>query len=57
MMKVHFELDEQDLRILVQALENCLITCKTITDEADQPCEDCERARALKDRLLRLVRV
>ncbi len=57
MMKIHFELDEQDLRILVQSLENCLITCTVIADEPDKPCEDCERARALRDRLLRLVRV
>ncbi len=57
MMKIHFELDESDLRILVQSLENCLTTCKTKANEPDEPCEDCERARELKDRLLKLVRV
>ncbi len=57
MMKIHFELEEKELRILVQSLESCLTTCKTKANEPDEPCEDCQVARALKDRLLRLVRV
>jgi hypothetical protein len=57
MMKIHFEIDEKDLRILVQSLENCLTSCKATAEKPDEPCEDCQAARALKDRLLRLVRV
>ena len=45
------ELDRNDVRILVQSLENCLRTCETKQKDPDAPCEDCDAARALQQRL------
>jgi hypothetical protein len=45
------ELDQRDLRILVQSLENCLETCEVHAAKPDAPCEDCDAARALQARL------
>jgi hypothetical protein len=50
-MAVNIELSTKDLRIMVQSLENCLATCKTHQKKPDAPCEDCDAARALQDRL------
>lgn len=47
----HLDLDQKDLRILVQSLENCLATCETRREKPDAPCEDCDAARALQQRL------
>ena len=48
---MNIELSPKDLRIMVQSLENCLSTCKTHQKKPDAPCEDCDAARALQDRL------
>jgi hypothetical protein len=51
MKTTQLELEQKDLRILVQSLENCLRTCETKQVKPDAPCEDCDAARALKQRL------
>jgi hypothetical protein len=48
---VNLDLSTKDLRIMVQSLENCLATCQTHQKKPDAPCEDCDAARALQDRL------
>jgi len=44
------DLNEKDLRLLVQSLEHCIATCKQ-TKAGGGPCEDCDAARALLARL------
>ena len=51
MNEMKLELDRKDVRILVQSLENCLRTCETKKLKPDAPCEDCDAARALQERL------
>lgn len=51
MTTTRLELEQKDLRILVQSLENCLRTCETRQKKPDAPCEDCDAARALQQRL------
>jgi len=51
MTTTHLDLDQKDLRILVQSLENCLKTCETKASNPDAPCEDCSAARALQKKL------
>jgi hypothetical protein len=53
---VTIEMTSKDLRIMVQSLENCLATCKTHQKKPDAPCEDCDAARALQDRLRKQIR-
>ena len=53
MTTTHVDLDQKDLRILVQSLENCLKTCQTRQKQPDAPCEDCDAARALQQRLVK----
>jgi hypothetical protein len=50
-MTMHLDLEQKDIRILVQSLENCLKTCETRKTKPDAPCEDCDAARALQQRL------
>ena len=50
-MTTHLELEQKDIRLLVQSLENCLNTCQTRQEKPDAPCEDCDAARALQQRL------
>ncbi len=50
-MTTHLDLEQKDLRILVQSLENCLSTCKVRAKKPDAPCEACDAARALQQRL------
>ena len=50
-MTTHLDLEQKDLRILVQSLENCLRTCETKKQKPDAPCEDCDAARALQKKL------
>jgi hypothetical protein len=54
-MTTQLELEQKDLRILVQSLENCLKTCETKKVKPDAPCEDCDAARALQQRLRRAL--
>jgi hypothetical protein len=55
MNATHLELEQRDLRILVQSLENCLKTCETRKQKPDAPCEDCDAARALKRKLEKAI--
>lgn len=45
------ELSPRELRIMVQSLVNCLATCQTHAVKPDEPCEDCDAARALKEKI------
>ncbi len=45
------DLSAKELRILVQSLSNCLATCQVHAEKPDAPCEDCDAARALKQKL------
>lgn len=47
----HLDLSPMEVRILVQSLDNCLATCRTHAAKPDAPCEDCDAARALKERI------
>jgi hypothetical protein len=51
MKTTHLDLDQRDLRILIQSLENCLRTCETKRQKPDAPCEDCDAAQALKRKI------
>ncbi len=46
-MKV--ELSDKELSLLLQSLSHCLATCKN--KGKAEPCEDCEAATALKNKL------
>jgi len=53
---VKLSLKSDDIRLLVQSLDHCLATCtKKAAGAKDAPCEDCERARNLRQRLSKLV--
>ncbi|WP_242338085.1 MULTISPECIES: hypothetical protein [Anaeromyxobacter] len=45
------QLSPKELRIMVQSLVNCLATCQTHKVKPDAPCEDCDAARALKEKI------
>jgi hypothetical protein len=47
------ELNEKELRLVLQSLEHCLATCHQKA-AGGGPCEDCDAARALRDRLTTL---
>jgi hypothetical protein len=53
---VNVELSPKELRILVQSLQNCLETCKTHQKKPDAPCEDCDAAREVQDKLRKQIR-
>ena len=49
-------LKSDDIRLLLQSLDHCLATCtKKAAGAKDAPCEDCDRARNLRQRLSKLV--
>ena len=50
------ELGKRDLELLVQSLEHCLATCKKKAKDKDAPCEDCDEAGQLKDRLKKAMK-
>ncbi len=56
MTNAHLDLEQKDLRILVQSLQNCLDTCQTRQKKPDAPCEDCDAARALQKKLQKLIK-
>lgn len=56
MTETKVDLEQKDIRILVQSLQNCLETCKVHAKKPDAPCEDCDAARALQGRLKLLMR-
>jgi hypothetical protein len=45
------ELDKNEVRILVQSLQNCIETCRTHAKKPDAPCADCDGAKALQKKL------
>jgi hypothetical protein len=52
-MSTTVQLEQKEIRILVQSLENCLRTCEAKARNPDAPCEDCDTARTLKTKLER----
>jgi hypothetical protein len=49
-------LEKDDLKLLVQSLDHCLATCqRKAAGDKDAPCEDCEKARTLRERLAKLA--
>ena len=55
MAAVQLSLEKDDLKLLVQSLDHCLATCqRKAASGKDEPCEDCDRARALRNRLAKL---
>jgi len=53
---VNVELTQKELRILVQSLQNCLETCKTHAKKPDAPCEDCDAARKMQEKLRKQIK-
>jgi hypothetical protein len=51
MTTTHLDLEQKEVRILVQSLQHCLETCKTHAKNPHAPCEDCDAARALQQKL------
>ena len=49
--QTHLDLSSKEVRVLVQSLGNCLATCQTHAQQPDAPCEDCDAARALEQKL------
>jgi len=45
------KLSAKELRMLVQALGNCLATCQVHVKKASAKCEDCEAAKKLQGKL------
>jgi hypothetical protein len=55
MTALQVPLGKEDIRLLVQSLDHCLATCtRKASGDRDAPCEDCDRARALRERLAKL---
>jgi hypothetical protein len=56
MAALQVSLDKDEVKLLVQSLDHCLATCqRKVASGKDAPCDDCERARALRDRLVKLA--
>jgi hypothetical protein len=56
MATVQLSLEKDDVKLLVQSLDHCLATCqRKAASGKDVPCEDCDRARALRERLAKLT--
>ncbi len=56
MAAVQVALEKDDLKLLLQSLDHCLATCQHKTETGkDGPCEDCDKARALRARLAKLA--
>ncbi len=49
--QTHLDFTSKEVRLLVQSLGNCIATCQTHAAEPDAPCEDCDAARALREKL------
>ena len=48
---IDLDFSAKELRIMVQSLGNCLATCQVHVKKADAPCEDCDAARAVQEKL------
>ena len=49
------DLSQKEIRLLVQSLTNCLATCKVHQAKPDAPCEDCDAARVVQERLRKQI--
>jgi len=54
MATLQVALEKDDVKLLLQSLDHCLATCQHKT-EKDAHCEDCDKARALRERLAKLA--
>jgi hypothetical protein len=53
---IQLSLKSDDVRLLLQSLDHCLATCtKKAAGAKDAPCDDCDGARNLRQRLSKLV--
>ncbi len=48
---INLELGEHEIRLLLQSLDHCLRTCQHKSSGRDEPCEDCDAAARLRQRL------
>jgi len=56
MATLQVALEKDDLKLLLQSLDHCLATCQHKAAEGkDAHCEDCDKARALRERLAKLA--
>jgi hypothetical protein len=44
-----------EVRLLIQSLDHCLATCSKKAEGTAGPCDDCERAKALRQRLAKEI--
>lgn len=44
-------LANDEIRLLLQSLDHCLATCSKKTAGKSGPCDDCEKAKDLRQRL------
>lgn len=50
-----YDLSEAEIRILIESLEHCLATCHSKGHPETGPCTECDAARTLRDKLVRLL--
>jgi hypothetical protein len=56
MATLQVSLEKEDVKLLLQSLDHCLATCEhKASPGKDAPCEDCNKARALRARLAKLA--
>jgi hypothetical protein len=56
MATLQVALEKDDVKLLLQSLDHCLATCQhKAVPGKETPCEDCEKARALRVRLAKLA--
>jgi hypothetical protein len=48
-------LASDDVRLLLQSLDHCLATCNKKTAGKAGPCDDCDRAKELRQRLAKQI--
>ncbi len=48
-------LSNEDVQLLLQSLDHCLATCNKKTAGKPGPCQDCDRAKDLRQRLAKHV--
>ncbi len=53
---MNVDLSQNELKILVQSLQNCIETCKTHAKKPTAPCGDCDGARELQGKLQKKIR-
>jgi hypothetical protein len=48
-------LSSDEIRLLLQSLDHCLATCTQKTAGKSGPCDDCDKAKALRQRLAKQI--